>query len=71
MDTFQLRKEFVWIKKVLLSSETNEHITCSLKLFNNFMSKWDVGMSKPTKKIIQDNFDNIYIEHSEKIEKGG
>lgn len=71
MDTFQLRREFVWVKKVLSSSKTNEHTTNSLKLFDNFMVKWNSKLSSATKKILSDNFNDIYTEHSEKINKGG
>jgi hypothetical protein len=30
-----------WVKKVLNSSKTQEHINVSVKLFKNFVRKWE------------------------------
>ena len=30
-----------WVKKVLNSSKTQEHINVSVKLFKNFVKKWE------------------------------
>jgi hypothetical protein len=33
-----------WVKKVLNSSKTQEHINVSVKLFKNFVRKWENRM---------------------------
>jgi ribosome-associated toxin RatA of RatAB toxin-antitoxin module len=71
MDVFQIHQEFNWVNKVLFSSQTNKHIECSVKLFNNFMNKWRFEMTQDLKITLSNDFHINFEEQSEKIEKNG
>lgn len=67
MDVFQIHKEFNWVNKVLFSSQTNKHIECSVKLFNNFMNKWSFEMTEDLKITFNLNFNENCLFQTEKI----
>jgi hypothetical protein len=67
MDVFQIYEEFKWVNKVLLSSQTNKHIKCSIKLFNNFMNKWRFEMSEDLKIIFDRDFLENCLFQTEKV----
>ena len=69
MDIFQINTEFNWIKKVLFSSETYDHIRCCRNLFNNFINKWKFDMTKDLKITLSNDFRINYEEQIEKIKK--
>jgi ribosome-associated toxin RatA of RatAB toxin-antitoxin module len=69
MDIFQINTEFNWIKKVLFSSETYDHIRCCHNLFNNFINKWKFDMTKDLKITLSNDFRINYEEQIEKIKK--
>jgi hypothetical protein len=69
MDVFQINTEFNWVKKVLFSSETYDHIRCCDNLFNNFINKWKFDITKDLKITLSNDFRINYEEQIEKIEK--
>jgi ribosome-associated toxin RatA of RatAB toxin-antitoxin module len=71
MDLFHIHQEFNWVNKVLFSSKTNNHIECSVNLFNNFMNKWRFEMTQDLKITLSNDFHINLEKQSEKIEKNG
>jgi hypothetical protein len=69
MDVFMMSEEFNWVKKVLLSSQTYDHINGCYNLFNNFIKKWRFDMTKDLKITLSNDFRINYEEQIEKIEK--
>jgi hypothetical protein len=69
MDVFMMSEEFNWVKKVLFSSQTYDHIRCCDNLFNNFINKWKFDMTKDLKITLSNDFRINYEEQIEKIEK--
>ena len=67
MDVFLIHTEFNWVNKVLFSSQTNKHIECSVKLFNNFMNKWRFEMTEDLKITLNLNFNENYLFQTEKV----
>jgi NADPH-dependent 7-cyano-7-deazaguanine reductase QueF-like protein len=67
MDVFLIHTEFNWVNKVLFSSQTNKHIECSVKLFNNFMNKWRFEMTEDLKITFNRDFSENCLFQSEKI----
>jgi ribosome-associated toxin RatA of RatAB toxin-antitoxin module len=67
MDVFQIYQEVNWVNKVLFSSQTNKHIECSVKLFNNFMNKWRFEMTEDLKITLNLNFNENYLFQREKV----
>jgi len=67
MDVFLIHIEFNWVNKVLFSSQTNKHIECSVKLFNNFMNKWRFEMTEDLKITLNLNFNENYLFQREKV----
>jgi hypothetical protein len=61
--------EFKWVCKILLSSENNTHIVGSIKLFNNFLNKWEFTLNDELKITLSDDFYENYFLIKEKIEK--
>ncbi len=64
-----MSEEFNWVKKVLFSSQTYDHIRCCDNLFNNFINKWKFDMTKDLKITLSNDFRINYEEQIEKIEK--
>lgn len=64
-----MSEEFNWVKKVLFSSQTYDHINCCYNLFNNFIKKWRFDMTKDLKITLSNDFRINYEEQIEKIEK--
>jgi hypothetical protein len=69
MDVFMMSEEFNWVKKVLLSSQTHDHIKGCHNLFNNFINKWRFDMTEDLKITLSNDFRVNYTEQSEKIGK--
>jgi hypothetical protein len=69
MNIFMMNEEFNWVKKVLLSSQTYEHINGCNNLFNNFINKWKFDMTEDLKITLSNDFCVNYDEQIEKIEK--
>jgi len=67
MDVLQIHQEFNWVNKVLFSTQTNKHIECSVKLFNNFMNKWRFEMTEDLKITLNLNFNQNYLFQTEKV----
>jgi ribosome-associated toxin RatA of RatAB toxin-antitoxin module len=67
MDVLQIHQEFNWVNKVLFSTQTNKHIECSVKLFNNFMNKWCFEMTEDLKITLNLNFNQNYLFQTEKV----
>ena len=71
MDIFLMTEDFNWVKKVLLSSQTQNHINYSNNFFNNFINKWRFEMSEDLKITLTNNFRVIYNEKIVKMGKNG
>jgi hypothetical protein len=69
MDVFIMSKDFNWVNKVLLSSENDNHIVASVKLFNNFLNKWRFTMGNDLKIQLSDDFYENYWLIMKKIQK--
>ena len=69
MNVFQISEEFNWVKKVLLSSQSYNHMKCCDNLFNNFINKWRFEMTEDLKITLSNDFLINYEEQNKKIEK--
>ena len=45
-----------WVKKVLNSSKTQEHVNVSVKIFKNFVKKWENRMEFYEMVILSSDF---------------
>ncbi len=45
MEFIDIKNEFNWVIKILNSSKTEDHVSASEKLFENFIKKWDSDLS--------------------------
>lgn len=69
MEVNNVQNDFNWVVKTLESCVTSEQLTVTLKLYENFLKKWDNNLSKEMKLKLTSIFDRLVLFHKVKIKK--
>lgn len=56
MEFQDIKKDFDWVIRVLESSQNNNHLSTSIKLFEIFLNKWDWELSDERKMTLHSIF---------------
>jgi hypothetical protein len=69
MDMIGIQKEFNWVIKVLESCVNFTQLNSAIRLFENFLNKWERDLSNDMVFKLINTFNKLTLAHKTKIKK--